>query len=250
MSNPVDMSTSEYAQSFGTEAERYERFRPGYPAEAIDFVLAGRAVSHILDLGAGTGKLTRSLIDRAEQVTAVEPDPAMLAVLSAALPSARALVGGAGEIPLPDSSVDAVLVGQAFHWFPRPEADRELARVLRPGGVIGLIWNFPDREVEWIPKIYEATREPQLPWSYRAADLDESLFTPPQKAETSWVYEIPGNDALVELARTWSWVIAQSPAEQAAVAQRLRILRSQYADMQGPVFRLPQRTRAIRQYLR
>ena len=74
--------------------------------------------------------------------------------------------------------MDAILVGQAFHWFPRPVADQELARVLKPGGVVGLLWNFPDREVEWIPKIYQATREPETPWSYRYSDLAEALFTP------------------------------------------------------------------------
>lgn len=250
MNDPVDLSSTVYAQSFGTEAARYERFRPGYPSEAIDFALAGKAVSHILDLGAGTGKLTRSLLDRAERVSAVEPDPAMLAVLTANLPSVQALIGGAGQIPLPDASVDAIVVGQAFHWFPRPAADHELARVLKPGGVVGLIWNFPDRQVEWIPKIYQATREPQTPWSYQASDLAEELFTPPQRHELEWVYEIPGEDALIELARTWSWVIAQTPSERARVEQRLRILRNQYAAMQGPIFRLPQRTRVVRQYRR
>lgn len=245
-----DLSNPAYARSFGTEAERYHRVRPGYPAGAIDFVLAGRPAGHILDLGAGTGKLTESLVGRAERLTAVEPDRTMLAKLTETLPSVTALAGDAEHIPLPDSSVDALFVGQAFHWFARPAADHELARVLKPGAVVGLLWNFPDRHVEWVPKIYEATREPQQPWSYRYRDLDAGLFTPPEEQEQSWVFEVPGPDGLVELARTWSWVIAQSPSERAAVEQRLRILRSQYADMQGPVFRLPHRTRVIRQYLR
>lgn len=244
------MKATGYGRSFGTEADRYDRYRPGYPAAAIDFALSSQPIGHVLDLGAGTGKLTRDLVERAERVTAVEPDPAMLAVLSSNLPSVQALTGGADEIPLPSRSVDAILVGQAFHWFPRPAADHEMMRVLKPGGVVGLIWNFPDRDVEWIPKIYQATREPEMPWSYRASDLDENLFTPPERHELSWTYEIAGEDALYELARTWSWVIAQSPAEQAALEQRLRILRSQYPDMQGPVFRLPQRTRVVRQYRR
>jgi SAM-dependent methyltransferase len=250
MSEPVDLSTSAYAQSFGTEAERYHRLRPTYPAGAIDFVLSGRAVSRILDLGAGTGKLTESLVGRTESVVAVEPDPAMRAKLTESLPTVEALAGSAEAIPLPDSSVDAIVVGQAFHWFPRPIADQELARVLKPGGVVGLLWNFPDRNVEWIPKIYQATREPETPWSYRYSDLDEALFTPAEKYEEDWVFEIPGEQALIELARTWSWVIAQSPAERDAIEERLRILRSQYAELQAPVFRFPQRTRVIRQYLR
>jgi len=241
---------AEYARSFGTEAERYDRVRPGYPAAAIDFALAGRSARHVLDLGAGTGKLTAGLLGRADQVSAVEPDEAMLAVLMRNLPSVRALAGGAGEIPLPDNSVDAVLVGQAFHWFPRPAADHELARVLRPGGVVGLLWNFPDREVEWVRKVYDATGSSAPPWSRPEADLDAELFTPTERANFHWRQEISGEDALLQLASTWSWVIIQSPVEQAATADRLRILRSQYAELQQPQLRIPQRTKVIRQFLR
>ncbi|HEX2902405.1 MAG TPA: class I SAM-dependent methyltransferase [Jatrophihabitans sp.] len=239
-----------YGRSFGQQADRYERYRPGYPAEAVDFALAAGHPGHILDLAAGTGKLTRALLHRAELVTAVEPDPEMRAVLADRLPGVQALAGSAERIPLPDASVDAVLVGQAFHWFDRPAADRELARVLTPGGLVGLLWNFPDRGVPWVPQIYQATREPTAPWAYQPADLADELFEPAERHELAWVYEVPGEDALLELARTWSWVIAQSPAEQARIDQRLRILRSRYPAMQGPVFRLPHRTRVLRHRLR
>ena len=250
MTTEPNLSESSYARSFGTDAELYHRMRPSYPAGAIDFVLAGRAATHILDLGAGTGKLTESLIGRAEQVTAVEPDPAMLAQLTAALPDVEALSGSAEQIPLPDSSVDAILVGQAFHWFPRPAADHELARVLKPGGVVGLLWNIPNREVEWVSKIYTSSHEPAERLHFDPKELAEALFTPSERHAESWVFEIPGEDALIDLAHTWSWVIAQSPTELAAVDARLRILRSEYADMQGPVFRFPHQTRVVRQYLR
>ena len=95
-------------------------------------------------------------------MVAVEPDPQMLAVLTARLPQVRALPGSAESIPLPDGSVDAILAGQAFHWFARPDADREFARVLRPGGVVGLLWNVPDRGVDWVDELYRATRKPEF----------------------------------------------------------------------------------------
>lgn len=129
------------ARSFGAEAARYAAVRPSYPTAAVDHALAGsapgRMPERILDLAAGTSKLTRSLIGRAGEVLAVEPDPQMLAELRVRVPEATALTGSAEAIPLPDASVDAVMVGQAFHWFQRPQAELEIARVLRPGGYSG-----------------------------------------------------------------------------------------------------------------
>ena len=151
---------------------------------------------------------------------------------------------------MPDASIDAVLVGQAFHWFARPAADRELARVLRPGGVVGLVWNFTERELPWMPRLYEATEPPAPPAGYRASDLDDTLFTPPQEFRVEGERELPGPDGLIGLAHTWSWVINRTPDEQRRIDQRLRILISQYAELQQPVIRLPQSTKVIRQYLR
>ena len=244
-----ELAGSIFSRSFGAEAERYARFRPGYPSDAIDLALAGiEPPQRILDLGAGTGKLTQSLIGRAPEVVAVEPDDQMLAVLSTQVPDARPLAGSAERIPLPDGSVDAILVGQAFHWFARPAADQEMARVLRPGGVAALIWNYPDHEVEWVPKLYESTKERTTPWSQGFDYLDTGLFTEAVEDRTSWDYELPGPDGLLAMVHTWSWVITRSPAEQRAIDERFRILVSQYAELQGRVVRLPQRTRIVRQY--
>lgn len=138
------------ASSFGAQAAAYAEHRPDYPATAIDWVLDGLTTTKVLDLAAGTGKLTESLVDRGYDVTAVEPDPAMLAELRGRYPLVEALTGTAEEIPLPDASVDAVFVGQAFHWFDVPRALAEIGRVLRPGGVLGMLWNYEDDRVDWV----------------------------------------------------------------------------------------------------
>jgi SAM-dependent methyltransferase len=138
------------ASSFGAQAAAYAEHRPDYPAAAIDWVLDGVDTTKVLDLAAGTGKLTESLLARGYDVAAVEPDGEMRAELHRRFPSAHALDGTAENIPLPDASVDAVLVGQAFHWFDVPRALAEIARVLRPGGTLGMFWNYEDDRVEWV----------------------------------------------------------------------------------------------------
>jgi len=132
------------ASSFGRRAAEYDRSRPEYSPAAIDLAVARLGLgadSDVLDLGAGTGKLTRPLVERFARVTAVEPDPSMLALLSQAPGFHSALEGRAEAIPLDDRSVDAVFVGQAFHWFDIGPALLEIARVLRPRGGLVLIWN-------------------------------------------------------------------------------------------------------------
>lgn len=241
---------STFASSFGSAAESYDRLRPGYPAEAVDFVLHGRPPGRVLDLGAGTGKLTSLLLERAEQVVAVEPDDRMRAVLAARLPTAEVLAGSAERLPLPDASVDAIFAGQAFHWFRRPDTDRELARVLRPGGVVGLIWNLPDPTPAWVREVYQASRRPDIAWSSDEDDLDAALFTPAEQHWTSWTYQLPGLSSLRELMHTWSWVLTRSPAERRAIDQRLDILAGRHAELQGDPIDFPHRTKAVRQYLR
>jgi SAM-dependent methyltransferase len=121
-------------------------------------VLDGTTVTSVLDLAAGTGKLTGSLLARGYHVTAVEPDLEMLAELHKRFPEAEALTGTAEEIPLPDASVDAVFVGQAFHWFDVPKALAEIGRVLRPGGVLGMLWNYEDNRVDWVQEYENVVR--------------------------------------------------------------------------------------------
>jgi ubiquinone/menaquinone biosynthesis C-methylase UbiE len=136
------------ARSFGAVADRYQRGRAGYTAETIAWLL-GPEPLEVLDLGAGTGKLTAALLAAGHSVTALEPLPEMRAILTATLPAATAIDGRAEDLPLADRSVDAVVAGSAFHWFDREPALDEIARVLRPPGVFGLLGNRFDTSVDW-----------------------------------------------------------------------------------------------------
>jgi SAM-dependent methyltransferase len=136
------------AASFGAVADAYERGRPGYTPATIEWLL-GPAPLEVLDLGAGTGKLTAALLAAGHSVTALEPLAEMRAILTRTLPAATAIDGRAEDLPLADRSVDAVVAGSAFHWFDREPALDEIARVLRPPGVFGLLGNRFDTSVDW-----------------------------------------------------------------------------------------------------
>ncbi|MGM1017587.1 MAG: class I SAM-dependent methyltransferase [Actinomycetota bacterium] len=146
------------ATSFGTEAGNYEAGRPEYPFDAVAWMLEQMpAGSHrIADVGAGTGKLTR-VLDQAPgaEVVAVDPDPGMLAALRDAVPGIPTFRGSAERMPLPDASVDAAVLGQAWHWVEPVAASAELGRVVRSGGVLGLIWNIRDERTEWVRRLTE-----------------------------------------------------------------------------------------------
>jgi SAM-dependent methyltransferase len=132
-------------QAFGFEAEAYERHRPGWPAEAVTRALGYLGLgadAEVVDLAAGTGKLTRELIPFVRRVIAVEPSADMRRALAAAVPGAEPLDGTAEAMPLPDASVDGLFAAEAFHWFATPGAVAEIARVVRPGGGIALMWNM------------------------------------------------------------------------------------------------------------
>jgi SAM-dependent methyltransferase len=139
-----------HASSFGAAATAYAEHRPDYARAAVQWALEPAPGSRVLDLGAGTGKLTATLLAVGADVTAVEPDPAMLTELRRALPDVRALAGSAEAIPLPDGSVDAVLAGNAMHWFDMAVAGPEIARVLAPGGLLAGLWNVLDDRVDWV----------------------------------------------------------------------------------------------------
>jgi SAM-dependent methyltransferase len=206
--------------SFGAEAAAYERGRPSYPPEAIDWLLPSDA-RDVLDLGAGTGKLTTRLVERGLNVTAVDPIPEMLELLSKSLPDTPALLGTAEEIPLPDNSVDAVLVAQAWHWFDVDRAVREVARVLRPGGRLGLVWNTRDERMGWVKELGRIIGDEHDPLS-KTVTLPEP-FTDVQRHQVEWTnYLTP--QALIDLVASRSYCITSPAKVRARTLERVREL--------------------------
>lgn len=233
------------ARSFDQAAGLYAAARPDYPASALDWLLP-TAARRVLDLGAGTGKLTRQLVDRGLEVVAVEPSPQMCAELAAYVPEADLREGSAEQIPLPDSSVDAVLVGQAFHWFDRDRALPEIARVLRPGGRLGLLWNFDDDRVPWVDALATATgattranqREPAMMEVEHFADIATADFPHEHRLNP---------DGLRRLMQTHSFYLVQDAAGRAEVVRRIDELVSTHPDLAGrETFVLPYVTRGWR----
>jgi len=198
----------ERSLSFGSEAAAYERGRPSYPPEAIDWLLPDGA-RDVLDLGAGTGKLTTRLVERGLDVVAVDPIAEMLELLRGALPATPALLGTAEQIPLRDNSVDAVLVAQAWHWFDPKRAIAEVARVLRPGGRLGLVWNTRDERMGWVKDLGRVIGHESDPFSDRVT-LPEP-FTDVERHHVEWTsYLTP--QALIDLVASRSYCIT-SPAD-------------------------------------
>jgi SAM-dependent methyltransferase len=225
---------------FGRVAEEYELGRPSWPLAALELVereLQLGPGSNVLELGAGTGKLTRLLLGRFEGVVAVEPDPAMRALLPSA---ANALEGTAENIPAPDHSFAAVLCGESFHWFDWPRAIPEVVRVLEPSGGLALFWNRPSgglNSVEWPAAVGEALERPADP-------------TPPEHRYVSFAWrdalaESPFDDLRFEsfpnggmlererlVARIASWSHVASLSEEA----RQKLLREIAAHLTEPAY--------------
>lgn len=146
------------ATSFGAAADHYEAARPNYPFEAVAWMLEKlpHGSHRIADVGAGTGKLTRVLVEAPDaEVIAIDPDPAMLGKLRESVPGVPTFTGTAEQLPVPDSSLDAVVLGQAWHWVDPVAASTEIGRVVRSGGTLGLIWNIRDEREEWVRRLTE-----------------------------------------------------------------------------------------------
>lgn len=210
----------ERSLSFGVEAAAYERGRPSYPPEAIDWLLPSGA-SDVLDLGAGTGKLTTRLVERGLNVFAVDPIPEMLELLSNSLPETPALLGTAEEIPLPDDSVDAVLVAQAWHWFDTERAVKEVARVLRPGGRLGLVWNARDERLGWVKDLGRIIGHEDAQFNEKTT-LPE-LFIDVERNQVEWTsYLTP--QALIDLVASRSYCITSPEKVRTRTLDRVRNL--------------------------
>jgi SAM-dependent methyltransferase len=227
------------ARSFGAAADVYERARPEYPGAAVDWLLPAGART-VLDLAAGTGKLTRALVARGLDVVAVEPDAEMRATLAAALPAVRALEGTAEVIPLPDASVDAITVAQAWHWVDPERAVAEAARVLRPGGTLGLIWNRRDERVDWVERLGAVMGSSDA----EVIELDGIEIGPPfgptATFVTDWARPMDV-DLLVEMAASRSYVITATPQRRSEVLAGVRDLIAAEPEL-GAEFDFPYRT--------
>ncbi len=234
--------------SFGAVAADYAALRPGYPADAVAFLLGNRP-RRVLDLGAGTGLLTDVLLAAGHEVVAVDPSPGMLDQLRARLPQVETAVGGAERIPLPDAGVDAAVAGQAAHWFHPAPAAAELRRVLRPGWVVGFVWNTRDERVPWVAALGR-----MLAAQARDHEADQGVvarFAGELRAEVtvldSAVVQRVTPEQVVGGIGTRSYVATMDGARRAGFLGRVRALLAEHPDTRGrDVLELPYRTRAYR----
>jgi SAM-dependent methyltransferase len=212
-----DENTAILSRSFGEVADEYNRLRSGPSDEALDWLLPEDAVD-VLEIGAGTGILTRLLAERVDHLTAVEPDDRMRAVLAAADPRVELLTGRAEEIPADASSFDDVIAQSAWHWVDEVRAVPEVARVLRPGGRLSLVWTGPDRSVDWMRSLWaggiifspeEKTDMDSHRRSRHVVNMDAggpSPFLEPETKLFQWTRPMTKTD-LVALSATYSAVI-------------------------------------------
>ncbi|MCZ2825356.1 MULTISPECIES: class I SAM-dependent methyltransferase [unclassified Modestobacter] len=234
--------------SFGAVAADYAALRPTYPADVVGFLL-GDAPRRVLDLGAGTGLLTDRLVAAGHEVVAVDLSGEMLAQLRERLPRVRVATGGAESIPLPDADVDAVVAGQAAHWFDVAPAAAELCRVLRPGGVVGLVWNTRDERVPWVRALGELLAD-----EARDHEADQTVVARfaaelPADVEVldSAVAQLVTQDEVVRGIGTRSYVATMDGARRAEFLGRVRELLSTHPDTRGRTqLELPYTTRAHR----
>ena len=199
--------------SFGGAADLYDRARPSYPPEAARWML-GEQPLRVVDLGAGTGKFTRVVVALGHEVVAVEPDPGMRGRLAESTPCVAALAGSAEAIPLEDRSVDAVVAAQSFHWFDTGEARAEIARVLRPGGVLAPIWNVRDDSVPWVAELSRSVLEGDASAGDRATHVEFGpLFRAGVRAEFRHADEHTA-ESLLDLVRSRSRYLIASQQER------------------------------------
>lgn len=243
--------------SFGAAAVAYAKHRPDYAQAAVRWALEPAPGSRVLDLGAGTGKLTAALLALGD-VVAVEPDPAMLTELRLALPDVRALPGSAEAIPLPDASVDAVLAGNAMHWFDMDVAGPEIARVLTPGGVLAGLWNIFDDRIDWVAGLERVggraaigSRDALSRWRAQTAGAhlptlgSVARFGSPEQAEFPHGQRRTA-DSLVETFATKAGVLVMPEQERDAGLGQIRAYLASRPETAHGEFTLPMLTGVLR----
>jgi SAM-dependent methyltransferase len=227
------------AQGFGAQAAAYDRGRPSYPQAAVDWLasmLRIRPGSRVADLAAGTGKLT--------ELVAVEPVGAMRVRLRARLPDTALVAGVAEAMPFATASLDAVTVAQAFHWFQPEQAMRELARVIRPGGRLGLMWNARDRGVDWVDRVWTVMDrvERHAPWRdhgqggplgaprWSESEVSERPGWSPWTDATFYHVQQLTHDQVIDRIRSVSHIGALPPAQQRAVLGEIAAILGEHPD--------------------
>ncbi|GAB3390379.1 class I SAM-dependent methyltransferase [Humibacter soli] len=241
----------DHALSFGGVADVYEASRPGYPMDAVAW-LVRQEESRVIDVGAGTGKLTRALTSAGHEVIAVDPSPEMLEVLRNTVPGVETLVGTGERMPLPDESADAVTFAQAWHWVDAPIASAEVARVLKPGGHLGLIWNFRDDRVDWVRELSVAMHADGDQYTDGMDDphvhtpFGEPPFEEPERAQFEWSqpYTLEG---MLDLVRSRSYYAVMNAEQKRETLDSVRILLEKQQQESGDeTISLPYVTMAFR----
>ncbi|RFA10928.1 hypothetical protein B7R54_18225 [Subtercola boreus] len=228
---------TEHALSFGRAVGAYELGRPSYPAEAIDWILAELAPADpdartFVDVGAGTGKFTASLLGHGARVVAVEPDETMRGTLGEKFPAVETFGGTAERLPLEDDSADLVTFAQAWHWVDVPAASAEAARVLKPGGTLALVWNIRDESVDWVSRL-TGIIEPS------AAEQYDSVTPPVSKPLTTvshadFFWDNPlRREQLLAMVTSRSYIIALAPDARAEVVRAVEQLLDEHPDLSG-----------------
>ncbi|HSE08507.1 MAG TPA: class I SAM-dependent methyltransferase [Nocardioidaceae bacterium] len=230
------MTLSDRATSFGEVAEEYDRWRPSYPAAAVDW-LAPAAPARVADVGAGTGKLTELLLARGLEVDSVEPDERMLGVLGRNNPAARRHHSSSSRIPVEDGALDAVLVADAWHWFDPGPTIREVRRVLKPGGWLGLVWNVAAEPIyAWERVLADDSDEYDRKSKASAEGLNTRLsYFDREELEfkqLEWAWRVTPHHFASFLATT-SMAIALTPDDRTASFEASRSKLQQFCEAQG-----------------
>lgn len=245
---PKDPELSKRAASFDAVADVYADVRPGYPQQLSDWLVPADA-RQVVDVGAGTGKFTATLVRPGRTVVAVDPSPAMLAQLRRTLPGVEARIGTAERIGVPDGWADAITVAQAWHWVDVPAACAETARVLRPGGYLGLIWNYRDERVGWVRELGVAMRADgdHYSGSIEAATPQVAApFGPPEIRQHPW-RQRHTRESLLDLVRSRSYFAVMELQERESTLANVIAVLGTHPELVGrQSFELPYVTIAFR----